>query len=273
MTPPMTCVTRPAFPATKLIRTMFQRMLASALFAGIGAGLIAALLHFAFVQNVLLLAEQYETGAIVHFGAAGSQPADLSDGADGAAATQPADAEHPLGHAQAATSDTSTFERNALTVVFTVIVYVAYGFLLVAGFGIAEAFGHKIGPQQGLLWGVAGFAVFQLAPALGLAPELPGTLAADLGLRQIWWWMTVACTGTGLALLAFGGHWVALVLAAAFLALPHLIGSPEVEGFHGLAPSELGAMFSARTLGMAATGWAFLGWAAGTAWEHEGNRT
>lgn len=40
---------------------------------------------------------------------------------------------------------------------------------------------------QGLLWGLAGCATFVLAPTLGLPPELPGTAAADLTLRQTWW--------------------------------------------------------------------------------------
>lgn len=258
-------------------------MLASALGAGIAAGLIAALLHFAFVQNIILLGEQYETGALVHYGSAGSKPAEHSHDpaeapADPGGATTSTTAEpsaEPLAgheHAPAAPGDGQGFKRNALTVAFMGIIYVAYGFLLVAGFGIAEAFGRRIGPQEGLLWGVAGFAVFQLAPAMGLAPELPGTIAADLGLRQIWWWMTVACTGTGLALLAYGRHWAAYALAGAFLALPHVIGAPQAEGFFGTAPTELGALFSARVLGAALVVWVALGWLAGAAWAHEGKR-
>lgn len=260
---------------------MFQRMLASAIGAGIAAGLIAALLHFAFVQNIILLAEQYETGVLVHNGGAGSMPAEhgLEGAADtgvGATASPPLPAAEPRAGKDAtpaAPGADQNLKRNALTVVFAMIIYVAYGFLLVAGFGIAEAFGRRIGPTEGLLWGVAGFAVFQLAPSLGLAPELPGTVAAEMGLRQIWWWMTVACTGTGLALLAFGRHWAAWALAGAFLAIPHVIGAPQAAGFSGLAPPELGAMFAARVLGVALVVWASLGWFAGAAWAHEARRT
>lgn len=264
-------------------------MLASAIGAGIAAGLIAALLHFAFVQNIILLGEQYETGAMVHYGGAGSKPAGQSHDeavvapattSDAAAEASEAPAVEPAAesaaepaaghdHSQMSGDEPSTFQRNLLTTVFMVIIYVSYGLLLVAGFGIAEAFGRKIGPQEGLLWGLAGFAVFQLAPAMGLAPELPGTIAAELGLRQIWWWMTVACTGTGLALLAYGRHWAAFALAGAFLAVPHVIGAPEALGYFGVAPTELGAIFSARVLGTAMAVWACLGWFAGSAWAHE----
>ena len=50
---------------------------------------------------------------------------------------------------------------------------------------------------------MAGFAVFMLAPSLGLPPELPGMPAAELGPRQVWWLLTAAATAAGLALLAF----------------------------------------------------------------------
>ena len=58
-----------------------------------------------------------------------------------------------------------------------------------------------------MFWGFAGFAVFTLAPGLGLPPELPAMPAADLGDRQIWWTATVLATAVGLALIAFRGKW------------------------------------------------------------------
>ncbi|MEI2612914.1 MAG: CbtA family protein [Candidatus Promineifilaceae bacterium] len=39
---------------------------------------------------------------------------------------------------------------------------------------------------------------FQLAPAFGLPPELPGMAAADLGARQVWWCGTALATGVGI---------------------------------------------------------------------------
>lgn len=245
---------------------MFQRMLASALIAGVAAGLIAVLLHFAFVQKLILLGEQYETGAIVHFAGPAADPAE-------AAADEEAHGEdHAETTAEGEAADESALSRNLKTVVATVAVYVAYGFLLAAGFGVAAAFGHQVDARTGLLWGLGGYVTFQLAPALGLAPELPGTVAAELSVRQIWWWMTVAATGSGLALLAFGRHWVAFALAGGLLALPHGIGAPVPEGFSGVAPSELGAIFAARVLGVALVVWVALGWVAGAVWHREARR-
>ena len=254
---------------------MFQRMVASALIAGIAAGLIAALLHFAFVQKFILLGEQFETGALVHFGSSGTKAAEHDHDA---AEPEPADPEEPAahdhgaGHDHAATGETSDLKRNALTVTFMVILYVAYAFLLIAGFGLAEAMGKTIGAAEGMLWGIAGFVAFQLAPAMGLPPELPGTIAAELTARQVWWWATVACTGGGIAMLAYGRHWAAFGLAGALLALPHAIGAPEGPGYFGVAPPEVGAAFAARVLGTALVVWAVMGWFAAVAWHHEGRR-
>ncbi|MDZ4093990.1 MAG: CbtA family protein [Paracoccaceae bacterium] len=249
-------------------------MLASALIAGFAAGLLAALLHFAFVQELILLGEQYETGALTHFAAAPMMDAPPLTGTmtpDPTPDSTPNStiADHGHDHASAHThdgADTPALTRNALTVLFAGLVYVAYGLILVAGFGLAEHFGKTTTARTGLLWGIAGFATFQLAPAMGLAPELPGTIAAELGARQFWWWGTVAATGTALALLAYGRGVAPLAVAALLLAAPHVIGAPQPDAFWGAAPPEVAAAFSARVLGAGLAVWAVLGGLAGKLW-------
>ncbi len=233
---------------------MLQKMMTGALIAGIAAGLLAAVLHFAFIQNYILLGEQYEYGELVHFAAA--EPAAHDHGA------APDGHDHP-----ATTGERSTLERDALTVGFTVLVYVAYGLLLTAGFGIAAQFGKRITATEGALWGLAGFAAFQLAPGLGLAPELPGTMAADLAARQVWWWSTVVATGLGIVLIAYGRGALVAVAGAALIAAPHVIGAPQIDGYYGAAPPEVGAAFSARVLGVGLVAWVVLGWLAGRQWD------
>ena len=51
---------------------MPMKLLTSAVFAGVAAGLIAALLQFTFVAPSLLEGELYESGAKVHFALDGS---------------------------------------------------------------------------------------------------------------------------------------------------------------------------------------------------------
>jgi len=233
---------------------MFQKMMTGALIAGIGAGLFAALFHFVFIQDLILLGERYETGEIVHFAQDAGVPAH----------DHTVEAGDHAGHG--APDEVSPLTRNALTVGFTVVLYAAYGMLLVAGFAVATQMGRSIGATQGLIWGVAGFAAFQLSPAMGLAPELPGTVAADLAARQVWWWAAVVATGLGVVLIAYGRS-VLLAAAGILLALaPHVIGAPTLGEYFSYAPAELGAEYSARVLGVGLASWSMLGWLAGWQW-------
>lgn len=92
--------------------------------------------------------------------------------------------------------------------------------------------------RHGLLWGAAGYAVFFLAPALGLPPEIPGAAAAPLEARQYWWLFVVVCTAAGLYGAVFGKspwRWAALGL----LVVPHLVGAPHppTAMFAGQSPT------------------------------------
>ncbi len=277
MTPPMMCVTLLASPATE---PMIQRMLTSAMLAGLAAGLLAALLHFAFVQKLILLGEEYETGALVHFNgvAAGGHVDDHDHAAPeapaaDATATAPATPEAPAAaeadgheHMHEAAEEGGAVSRDAMTSLFFGLAYVGYGLGLLAGYGLAEAFGKRVTLREGLLWGIAGYAAFQLAPAMGLEPELPGTMAADLAARQIWWIATAICTAAALGLLGYGKGVASVIGAVALLAVPHVIGAPELESYSGVAPPELASSFAARSLGVGLIVWSALGALAGWLW-------
>ena len=166
----------------------------------------------------------------------------------------------------------TTFTRNAWTGVFSGLVYVAYALILIAGFGLARICGHIITAREGILWGIAGFVSFQLAPAMGLAPELPGTMAAELDARQLWWWGTVAATAGGLALIAYGRGALAALATVLLIATPHVVGAPELEGFSGVAPPEVAGAFAARVLGVGLAVWALMGWVAGFVWAKDAEK-
>ena len=225
---------------------MFSRILVSGLFAGFAAGLIAALLQLLFVQPILLHAELYESGQLTHFGAEKTGAAVVAGGID--------------------------LVRDGLSVLFTTLLYTGYALILVAAMALAEDRGFRIDVRQGLLWGLAGFLAVQFAPAVGLPPELPGSAAADMGLRQAWWFGTVGATAAGIALIAFGKGWQARGIAAVLVLAPHVIGAPHPETFAGPAPPELAGLFAGRALGVGLVAWALLGLFAAWFWIREGKR-
>lgn len=224
---------------------MFSRILTSAVFAGAAAGLIAALLQLFFVQPVLLHAELYEGGDLVHFGAETTVSAvqDLG-GID--------------------------VMRDGLSILFTMLTYTGYAFLLIAGMALAQDRGARIDGRTGILWGVAGFIAFHFAPGLTLAPEVPGVAAADVAQRQVWWFATVIAAAIAMWLIAFGTGWASWAVAAVLLLAPHVIGAPEPEVFTGPVPTELGALFAARAFGVGMAAWVLLGSFAGFFWQREG---
>lgn len=220
---------------------MFTRLLTSGLFAGAAAGLITALLQLWFVQPVLLHAELYEGGELIHFGVDSVVPA-----------VQELPGFDPL--------------RDGLSIVFTMLIYSGYALILTALMSVAEGQGAVIDARTGLLWGIAGFVAVHFAPGFSLAPEVPGVAAADVGLRQIWWFITVAMAAGAMWLIAFGRNWAAWIGAAVLLLAPHVYGAPEPEVFSGPVPTELGALFAARAFGIGMVAWVLLGTFAGHFW-------
>src|SRR4051794_22555403 len=90
-------------------------------------------------------------------------------------------------HDEQAWAPADGWERFGSNLLARVISGVGFALVLVA---VSEFAGGIANWRQGLLWGLAGFAAFTLAPGFGLRPELPAMPAADLLGRQVWWWST-----------------------------------------------------------------------------------
>ncbi len=238
---------------------MFKKLLTSALFAGFGAGLIAALIQIVLVEPTIFEAELYETGQLVHFGAP-------QEGA----VVEDTHVSHGVGdgHSHDHGSE-SNLKRQLYTASYEIAKSFGYALMLVAGFALAAERGVSVTARQGIIWGFAGFIAFNLAPAFGHAPELPGSLAAELSARQIWWALTVIASVLGLGLIGFGKNWVMWGLGIVLLALPHIIGAPHIAGYGGVAPPEMAGRFVALSLGAAAISWSILGLFAGFFWSRD----
>jgi len=128
------------------------------------------------------------------------------------------------------------FERTAFTLGANVLTGIGFALLLIA---VSELSGGIVDWRQGVLWGLAAFAVFTLAPGLGLPPELPAMPAAELGARQVWWAATAFSTAAGIALLVYGRSVLAAIAGATLLVAPHLAGAPQPLGHDSRIPETL----------------------------------
>ncbi len=147
-------------------------------------------------------------------------------------------------------------ERNLFTAAANVVI--ALGFALLLGAAVALR-GITLNWRSGLLWGLAGYAVFFVAPSLGLHPELPGTEAANLQWRQVWWVATVICTASGLALIFLNQRHMLSALGVILIVAPHLVGAPQPDLHSALAPENLIQAFVIATIISNAVFWLLLG--------------
>ncbi len=131
-------------------------------------------------------------------------------------------------------SPSDGIERNFYTLLANFLMCLAYSLLLAS----ALVFRGSSSPLKGFAWGMAAYLSLFVAPSVGLLPEIPGMEAADLNLRQNWWFLSVVLTGIGLAVFAFSPLYykgAGLIL----IILPHLVGAPvaEIHGFSHPDPS------------------------------------
>ena len=207
----------------------FNKIFLVALFSGVIAGLVLTGLQHFTVVPMILEAETYETS-----------------GAD----------EGEVTHAEKeAWAPEDGAERTFFTATNSIIVGIGFGLLLAACYAIRR----NIKWQHGILWGLAGFAAFHLAPSFGLPPELPGDAAAQLEQRQVWWVLTVLLTALGLWIIAFQPKSYLKLFGVALIALPHVFGALQPEIHHGLAPDSLRYAFRITSLATNAVFWVALG--------------
>ena len=151
-------------------------------------------------------------------------------------------------------------ERTFFSFAANILTGIGFALLLVA---VSELFGGISDWRQGLFWGLAGFAVFTLAPGLGLPPELPAMPAAELGARQAWWIGTALATALALGLLVYSRSLIAAIAAIVLLVMPHLIGAPQPVSYECPIPEGLHHSFVVAVVLTTLLFWVLLGGLAG----------
>ncbi|WP_434697423.1 CbtA family protein [Pseudomonas sp. Z1-14] len=198
---------------------MIKRIARTAGFSGLLAALLLTLLQSLWVSPLIQQAETYEK----------APASEVHEHVSGAAHSHDDEAWEPQ----------DGWQRLLATTGGNLVVAVGFALMLAGLYTLRE----PTRTSQGLLWGLAGYATFVLAPTLGLPPELPGTAAAELAQRQMWWIGTAASTAVGIALIAFGRQWLLKLLGVATLVVPHVIGAPQPEVHSMLAPEALESQF------------------------------
>lgn len=235
---------------------MFKTILLSALGAGIAACIAITVVQAFTTEPLILHAEAFEGGGHDH-------AAPASDHGDAVAPHAHDDSASAAGESQE-WSPADGVERTLFTVLANLVIGVAASLILL---GLMVLSGRTIDVRTGLLWGGAAFVAVSLLPSLGLPPELPGTPAADILDRQIWWLGTAAVSGLGLALIAFGRSWLTSVVGLVVIVAPHVIGAPVPPSHDVTYPGALAGEFVIASLVVSAVLWSLSGAAAGWLYE------
>ena len=225
---------------------MIGRVVLAVLLAGIAAGLVIGVVQHVRLTPLILEAEAFER--------AGS-PTGHSHDAAAAEPAQPSADDHDHDHGDGWAPENG-WQRTLATTVTAAMTGAGFGAILAA---LSLLTGLKITRRNGMLWGLCGFLAVTLAPSVGLPPELPGMAAADLLARQVWWVSTIAATAAGIYLIATQTQPWALVIAAAIIVTPHVIGAPVAPHGESIIPAELVARFVANSIAANAVFWCFIG--------------
>nr|VFK60614.1 MAG: cobalt transporter subunit CbtA [Candidatus Kentron sp. TC] len=232
----------------------FKQILTVAAMTSLLAGVLLTLIQQVQVVPLILEAEKYDR-----------QAATTGFGEDHLAAP----AEHgraftnTLEHADERTSwqPGEGLERNLFTALANIVIALGYALLLGAAASLAanSPGNAKLDGRLGLLWGLAGYVVFFVAPSIGLPPELPASHSGALENRQLWWASAVLCTGVGLAFIFFNARYIAKIFGAVLIIAPHAVGVPHAPAHAAVVPDELLRTFIIATIIANAAFWLALG--------------
>ena len=224
---------------------LFQRLFFAVLLAGLISGAAMAALQQWRVVPLIITAEAYE----------GTEAPAAHTHEEGTPAHSHNEAAPAHDHSDDEWMPADGFERTFYTVATGMFAALGFAFVLSAASVLG---GFEVTARNGVLWGLAGFAVFQLAPAFGLPPELPGMPAADVVARQIWWWGTAAATATAIYGIAKFQNVAAIAIGIALIVVPHIIGAPQPADHASGVPAPLAAAFAANTLFVGLAFWLIL---------------
>lgn len=198
---------------------IFRNIIFSACLVGLMVGVLLTVAQSLGVTPIIYAAEVYEV--------ADTSVSETVSEAEGAGHGHASGDHH---HESEAWAPEDGIERTFYSFVSNVLAGIGFAAVLLALMSQLQVMGvTRVSPLKGLVWGLAGFAVFFAVPGIGLPPEIPGVEAAAVAHRQGWWLFAAVGSGVGLATLAFAPKWFKL-LGVLAVALPFLVGAPAHPG-------------------------------------------
>lgn len=216
---------------------IFRNILLSSIFVGLISGLFYGIFQHFNISPIIYQAEVYEVADREESSASESHHHDVQ-----------ATSHH---HDVETWGPKNGMERFLHTINADVFIAIALSLIIISFMALHNLKADKpqVNAVRGLAWGLAAMLAFFISPAMfGLHPEVPGTVAAELGNRQAWWLLCVALTVAGLAILYYASAKFKIV--GLFVAiLPHLIGAPmsEQHGFANTDPEAIQALSQLTT--------------------------
>ncbi|MCJ8338903.1 MAG: CbtA family protein [Pseudomonadales bacterium] len=194
-----------------------RNLILSALMVGVISGLCYGLFQQLQVNPLIYAAEVYEV-------------------AEPAAATASDGHSHDHGEAW---GPEDGMPRMAFTLGSNITIAFALALIMISLMALhnQKSLKPKLNALSGAAWGIVAMFCFFVAPAmLGLHPEVPGTNAAELESRQIWWLFCALASALGIAVVYYGSVLLKAV-GGLIVAAPHLIGAP-LPTEHGFANTD-----------------------------------
>jgi len=223
---------------------MVRQTVFTAAIAAVVAALVLTTLQIVWVTPLIVQAETYE------------QPAAAHEVAHEHAGRDDSGAAHEHHHSADEWKPQDGWQRTAFTLAANLLLGFGYALVLIAVYLLWR---QPRNAAYGAIYGIGGFAVFFLAPSLGLPPELPGTAAAELMLRQYWWTMVAVATAAGLLLAFSRAAWWLRALGVALIVAPHFVAAPHPEIASSMAPEALQSQFRMASTVSNAVFWLLLG--------------
>ena len=250
---------------------IFQRLIWAALVAAVLVGSVQSGVQQLQAVPIILAAEVFENQKVE-----APEPAAAPAPAAATAHTHADGAAHSHADESKEWSPADGAERLFWTWVANVLHAFSMALLVFVVMGVSLARGSKLPSLTLAAWvAAAGWLTFHFWPSLGLHAEIPGMDAARLGSRQGWWVLAAASAALAcgsLAMLRNPWRWAA---AAAWLAVPYVVGAPHITadplaGFSGEAQAtlrQLGTQFIWATTWVSLSFWVSLGVVGGLAFQ------